>query len=125
MTAIKRDYWSFYFMGRDEPLRALRNRMETAGHGVDDLVDAIDKLDAVDIPAVVREACEAFATKEFTPKARGKWIREYGDAIAAASLDRDMAFLAWRAGRVDELAVAVEAEVVERMLDHEDPDAGE
>lgn len=119
MAAIKRDYLPFYLAGREEPVRALRNRMEESGKSVDDLLDDIDQQEEVDVPAAIRKACEEFVERDVRALQRKKWMREHADDLGdvdGVKIDADEAYQAWCWGVTDLLASKIEADVIEAMF---------
>lgn len=107
------NYWTFYLMGRDEKL--LRHK--------EDMATLVDKLRA---PAelrpklleVARHACDDYyGVVPNRTRQHRKWLNDHADAITAAGGDKEAAFAAWRQGRIDELAYAIEGQAVEALHD--------
>jgi hypothetical protein len=118
-ATIKTGYWCFYLEGRRE--RLLRNDID-----LDKLADSLLERGGV-LHDVLQAACEAAAAPMNAGKVKRVWLEEHADEIKAAGGDGEEAFGDWRAGRVDELASAMEPSLIEALEEDEtsDGDDGE
>ncbi len=107
MTGIKRKYWTFYLLGREE--RRLRNDIDPRV-----VAKRILEQEEASVLAEVRLACEE-AASALTPRIKKNWLVANGEEITAAAGDADEAYQAWVAGRVDELVVALESSVTDAL----------
>ena len=94
--------WSFYLDGRGEKL--LRHDLSDAELAKE--VMASDQPPRVAILA----ACQAVAAPLLVGKARAKWVVSNQDRLDG--MDAKTAYEAWVNGRIDELAYALEADVL-------------
>lgn len=101
---IKREFWIYYMMGRSE------KRLLKTDTTEDDLVTAILAPDAEPLRDVLLEVCRNAAKPLETGKTKRKWLEDHREEIG--SDDPEEAYKAWLHGRVDELAYALEGDVI-------------
>ncbi len=109
MTAIKRKYWGFYLLGREE--RRLRNEIDPAvvARGILDEEEA-------SLAQAVTTACEG-AAASISARVKKNWLADHETEIRESGVDAEEAYRSWIAGRVDELAVAIESDVAAALVD--------
>jgi len=109
MPRIKRKYWCFYLLGREE--RRLR-------HDIDPAQVAKTILDADDasVTDAIVAACQTTA-QALSARVKRTWLADHDDEIKEHAADPEEAYQAWLAGRVDELARVLEPHVVGAIAD--------
>jgi hypothetical protein len=109
MSSIRRKFWSFYLLGREE--RRLRNDLDPAV-----VARKILEEEEASLPAMVTAAC-AEVGAALTARTKKNWLAEHEQDLKAIDGDPEEAYRAWVAGRVDELASAVDSSVVAALSD--------
>jgi len=119
MPAINRKYWVFYCEGRNE-----RRMSQTLDTNPEAIAGQIIEDESADLATVILAACQKVADQTLTDRVKRNWKAKNKDRIATMGLDADEACAAWCCGRTDELAFAIEANVL-RALEDEVMDDGE
>lgn len=109
MSSIKRKYWGFYLLGREE--RRLRNEIDP-----EVIARKILEEEDASLPAMVTAAC-AEVGAALTARTKKNWLAEHEQGIKASESEPEEAYRSWVAGRVDELASAIESGVVAALSD--------
>jgi len=69
-------------------------------------------------------ACAKAADEHLTDRVKKRWLAKNKDRIEETGCDPEQAYQAWRHGKIDELAYAIESNVLEALeeecLDDED-----
>lgn len=123
MANISKEYWPFYLQGRDA------KRIRQRDFDVEAVADSI-----VQNGTPVREAIYAACVEIYKPYADGrakrKWLEEpsvqaaLGD-LPGPALHSDPAYAAYHQGLVDELAYAMEQNVLDAMEEGDEDDGEE
>lgn len=108
-TPIKHAYWCFYLEGRRE--RLLRTDIDLSK------ILADMKKNGTSLRDTLYAACQAAGAPMDAGKIKRVWLAEHDEDIGKAGGDTDEAFKAWREGRIDELAYALEIDLVDVMAD--------
>lgn len=125
---MKKEYVGFYLVGRDD--RLIKNDIDT-----EDIAQAV--LDGKgSIRELIVKAVSAAAEPLRHARKKANWIEEYEDDIKTAGGDKEAAYTHYIDGRMDELALSLERDVVDDLEaltggddadddDDEDPEAGD
>ncbi len=110
-------YWKFYLDGRDD--RRLRNEID-----IDAIAakawDATEPPSGVLLRQLIAQACEAAAAPLDTTRSKNRWLSDHEAEIKEDGLDEQEAYRVWRQGRIDELAYALEEQVLQVLMGLED-----
>ncbi len=109
MPRIKRKYWSFYLLGREE--RRLRHEVKA-----EEVAKHILAQDDASLTDEIVAACAVAATA-LSPRVKKTWLADHGDEIQETGVDPEEAYQAWVAGRVDELARVLEPHIMSAVAD--------
>jgi hypothetical protein len=107
MATIKGDYWKFYLDGRYEK-RLLKHEIEEAV-----LVERMDS--GTPFREAIAEACAKVTVPLETGKRKREWLAVHQADLVG--LNADEAYAAYLQGRVDELAYALEQNVLTALGD--------
>jgi len=122
-TNITGDYWQFYLEGRGTK-RLIKHDIAES-----DLVERM-VTDGVPFRETIREACRKASVSLEHSNLKKAWVAAHADAIKAAGGDAEVAYAAYLHGCTDELAYALEQDVVDALsarlgADEEDEDEDE
>ena len=120
MAAIKRKYWVFYSEGRNE-----RRMSQTNDTNPQTIVGHLLEEESADLSAVILAACQKVADQTLTDRVKRNWKSKNKERIERMGLDADEACAAWCHGRTDELAFAIEANVLSTLEDEATDDGEE
>jgi hypothetical protein len=109
MPAIKRKYWGFYLLGREEP------KLRTPDLDADAIAKQILGQDEASLPEQVLAACETAAAKLRSRGASGAWLAEHEEELKQTEADPGEAYQAWCDGRIAHVAAVVEPTVIEAL----------
>jgi hypothetical protein len=118
MPNITNNYWTFYLEGRAQK-KLLPNDIAES-----DLAERLVRAGGA-VRGVIYEACTAAARSLEGGRTKRTWITEHKEAIQEAGGNADLAYEAWLLGRTDELAYALEEDVIAAIrtqVDGEDED---
>ena len=115
---MKTAYVFFYLQGRED--RLIKNDIDT-----DEIAEAVTAGKGSIHDLLVKAAAAAAEPLRVDRKKR-TWIEDWEDEIKEAGGDSDEAYSTYLQGRIDELAHALDADVVAAMVDPgEDEDDGD
>lgn len=111
MPSIKRKYWGFYLLGREERRLSVRDDLSEEA-----VAKQILEQDEASLPEAVLAACEVAAKSALTPRVRSRFVSDYQTEIQQLDGgDAEEAYQAWCAGRVAVLAAVIEPGVVDAL----------
>jgi hypothetical protein len=105
-----RDYWGLYLDGRGQPRP--RGLQIDIAKLVEVVVAAAPSLD---LRGIVRASCATAFAERATDRQKREWLDENEEVITDLELDKERAYTAWMAGRIDELTGHIEVEVLDEM----------
>lgn len=118
MPRIKAGYWNFYVDGREERVTKYKRDIDVEG--------LVKPIMASDDPmhAIVMAECKRVCEPMRSAREQRKWASDKAteEAIAEAGGDADAAYAAWCLGRIDELAMAVERNVIDELCQDDGDD---
>jgi hypothetical protein len=127
MQAIKRKYWGFYIMGRQERRLRIQDAFGVGTPAEEAIAKRVFDAEEASLREVVRQACAEVAKASLSEGARKRWTTKHYAEIKETDADPSEAYEAWCAGRIDELACAIEDGVVDalsEMVFEDDEDEG-
>jgi hypothetical protein len=117
MPRIKDGYWDFYLMGREERVAKYKRDIDL------DALERQVKASDASMHQVILAECEQVCAPLRTAREQRKWVAVPGIAsdIKEAGGDESAAYTAWCHGRIDELALVIERDLLDAMS----PDDGD
>ena len=123
MSTINKEYWGLYLDGRGQP------RPRGLDLDIAKIVVAVLKVENFEeFRQIVRSECATALEARVTPRAKREWFEENEEMIQESNLDKDRAYEAWTAGRIDEITSHTEIEVLDELegeFGDGDPEEGE
>lgn len=125
MSSTTSIYWGLYLDGRGQP-RPRGLQIDVAAIVATVLATESPPnwtTSKVSLHDIVRTACAAAITDRHPERHKREWLEDNEELILEQKLDKETAWSAWMAGRVDELTSHIEVEVLDEMdgdIDNDD-----